>query len=144
MTLKKIRRRVSVVVLDQDRILGFYARDPHNQKEYFFIPGGMIEEGESAEQAAVRETLEETGYSIEIIPFLRAERRYDFEWDGQINDCITIFLAGRLLNKHPVTVNDASYHRGVGWESILEIDKIFSYHPDILEPTQGLVRQLLK
>lgn len=142
--MKKFRRRVSVVVVHQGRILGFHALDPHNQLSYFFIPGGKIEEGESPAQAAVRETLEETGYEIEILPQLSLERRYDFEWDGQLNDCCTTFLVGRLLNEHPMQVNDAAYHRGVGWCSLADINQVFAYHKDILEPVQILAHQVVK
>jgi 8-oxo-dGTP pyrophosphatase MutT (NUDIX family) len=141
---KKIRRRVSVVVIHNDCILGFHAEDPHSLVRYFFIPGGMIEEGESPEQAAVRETFEETGYQIEIVQEPAIERQYDFEWDGQINDCRTTFLKGRLLSQHPSAVNDAAYHRGVAWFSLDKVNEIFAYHKDILEPVQILSQSSLK
>jgi 8-oxo-dGTP diphosphatase len=34
---------------------------------YWSLPGGVIDEGESAEEAAVRETLEETGLEVIVI-----------------------------------------------------------------------------
>ncbi|MBM3383226.1 MAG: NUDIX hydrolase [Betaproteobacteria bacterium] len=136
--MKQVRRRVSVVVVHEDRVLGFYAEDPHNKRRYFFIPGGKIEEGESSAHAAVRETLEETGYQIEILPEPVLERTYDFEWDGQINDCRTTFLCGRLLNPHARVVNDAAYHRGVAWIAVNSIDEVFAYHNDICEPVRIL------
>ncbi len=50
--MKIIRRRVSVVVVHQGQVLGFHAEDPHNHRRYFFLPGGVIEEGETPSEAA--------------------------------------------------------------------------------------------
>lgn len=139
---KPHRHRVSVVVLHENKILGFYAQDPHSQKKYFFLPGGLIEKGEAIEDAAIRETLEETGYSIEIIKGANITRRYDFEWNGVVYDSSTQFLAGRVLSEQPAPVNDASYHKGAGWIPINEIHSVFNYHKDILEPIQLIVARL--
>lgn len=47
----------------------------HGQQ--YFLPGGGIEKGESAEKTLVREILEETGYSIKnYYLFWRAQRYF--------------------------------------------------------------------
>ena len=139
---KSYRQRVSVVVVHKNRILGFHAEDPYSKKKYFFIPGGLQEDGETAERTAIRETQEETGYKIEIIPNLKIERRYDFEWNGQINDCATTFLVGRLIDEAAEEVHDADYYRGVAWIPISEINNVFAYHKDILGPILELIETL--
>ncbi len=140
--MKIIRRRVSVVVVHQGQVLGFHAEDPHNHRRYFFLPGGVIEEGETPSEAACRETLEETGYQIELVGGLSLERQYDFEWNGQINHCLTQYLAGRLVTPEAAEVQDAPYHRGAGWVPIQDIPKVFAYHQEVLEPTQWLAERL--
>lgn len=45
--MKIDRDRVSVVVVHENRILGFHAEDPHNKMKYFFLPGGKVESGET-------------------------------------------------------------------------------------------------
>ena len=145
----KVRHRVSVVVIHQNKILGFDAVDPTNKKKYFFLPGGMIETGENAKQAATRETLEETGYAIKIIDTptdsrekLTLERFYDFDWDGKIHACHTIFLVGELQGDKPTQVSDADYHKGVRWLPLESVAEVFGYHPDVLEPIQILIQNL--
>ena len=36
----------------------------------YFLPGGAVEDGESAEEASIRETLEETGLQIKVLKSL--------------------------------------------------------------------------
>ncbi len=131
---KIYRNRASVIVVHNNKILGFHALDPTNKKKYFFLPGGKIERGESPAEAAVRETLEETGYLIRILPNLELRRRYDFEWDGKINPCDTVFFVGALNESwhKPAPIKDADYNKGTEWAPLKDLDQLFGYHPDIL------------
>jgi ADP-ribose pyrophosphatase YjhB (NUDIX family) len=56
--------RAQVVVLRDQQIL--MARHERNGKAYWVLPGGSIEEGETAEEAAMREMREECGAAIRI------------------------------------------------------------------------------
>jgi len=131
---KFYRHRASVIVIHKNKILGFHAIDPTNYKKYFFMPGGRIESDETAEQTAVRETFEETGYKIRLLSDLHLRRRYDFEWDGKLNHCDTLFFVGVLDEEwhEPRPVQDADYNKGSEWISTKEADHVFGYHPDIL------------
>jgi 8-oxo-dGTP pyrophosphatase MutT (NUDIX family)/GNAT superfamily N-acetyltransferase len=142
--MKAHRNRVSIVIIHDKKILGFHAEDPHNKKKYFFLPGGLLEEGENASQAACRETLEETGYAVEVIGGINVKRRYDFEWNDIVNDCETQFLAGRLTSEVPLPVNDATYHHGVDWVPVGEVESVFNYQIDILGPIKVIAGSWLK
>ncbi len=77
------REAARVVVLDEsDRVLLINARDPVNpaKGEWWEIPGGGIEAGESSAAAAARELFEETGISdAEVGPSVWQHRaRYTF------------------------------------------------------------------
>ena len=139
----KVRKRVSTIVVHNNALLGFKAIDPTNGRHYVFVPGGEREAGESPEETATRETREETGYQIELLKNLKTFRKYDFEWNGKLVDCETWYFAAKLKWEHAEEVNDADYHKGVVWIPLSEIDSVFSYHPDILEPIQELLSQLI-
>jgi 8-oxo-dGTP pyrophosphatase MutT (NUDIX family) len=64
------------VVIDQDQIL--LCKTIGLSPDFFFLPGGHIEEGESAEQAVLRELLEESGFTFSIRRFLGC-LEYSFE-----------------------------------------------------------------
>lgn len=65
----RVRSSVRVVVLDAaDRILLFRTREAGQPQFglWWELPGGGIEPGETAEQAAVRELYEETGIPVDV------------------------------------------------------------------------------
>lgn len=56
---------IRVVVPDEEgKIL--MVKQSHEGKDIWMVPGGGIEEGENAKEAAIREVLEETGLEIRI------------------------------------------------------------------------------
>jgi len=57
-----------VIIIEKNKILLIHRKKPG--KEYYVIPGGGIEKGESPEEAAIREIKEETNLDIELGPLL--------------------------------------------------------------------------
>lgn len=139
---KIFRERASAVVIHKNKLLGFKAIDPTSRQKYFFLPGGAIESDETPLLTAARECLEETGYEINIFPETAFERKYDFQWNGESYSCRTVFYLAALADpeKAPAEVNDASYHKGVEWLPLKEIDQKFAYHEDILWAVQKLTK----
>ena len=56
------------VIIDEGQILLFKTLDMH--KNFYFLPGGHVEHGESTKVALHREMIEETACEINIIRFL--------------------------------------------------------------------------
>jgi 8-oxo-dGTP pyrophosphatase MutT (NUDIX family) len=81
MTPKHIVSAATIVLNDQKEIL--LIKGPRRGWE---MPGGQVEEGESLEEAAIRETKEESGIDIEITKFCGVFQNVS----GSI--CNTLFL----------------------------------------------------
>jgi len=78
------------------------------------IPGGFIEEGESAEQAAVREALEETGLNVELIELFHVYS--DPRRDPRHHTLSVVFLA--KASGEPSGADDAAEARLFGEEDL--------------------------
>ena len=139
MTSKAKTRRVraGAVCREGDSVLMVKLRDPSTGVERFFPPGGAIEPWETPLEAAIRETLEETGYRIAPVEKnpMAIEARYDYTWDGKTYDCFSTLFACRLDEpmRPPTKVDDASYHRGVFWIEISRLEEVLSFQKEIRE-----------
>lgn len=59
------RIRAGVILLDNDRVC--LIKRVRGSFTYYLFPGGGVEDGESPEEAAVREAYEELGLEVELI-----------------------------------------------------------------------------
>lgn len=137
----KFRIRSSVVVIHNDCLLAFRAKDPSSGREYLFLPGGEIEENETPLQTSVRETLEETGYQISVDAESAIDKDYQFHWNSEDYSCTTIFYRGKLINpfRSPEKVEDVGYNLGVVWVPKSEVSEKFNYTPEILDAILNLI-----
>jgi 8-oxo-dGTP diphosphatase len=58
------------VIVRDNRVLMVHERSLRHAREWWTLPGGGIEPGETAEQAVRREVLEETGLVVEEVRYL--------------------------------------------------------------------------
>ena len=88
---------VMVIPVTDGKILSIYEEQP-NQVRDFGFPGGKVDEGETPEEAAKRELLEETGYSAEELDLYKIyDPVYRVEWR------IHIFIARNCRKIQDVT-----------------------------------------
>jgi len=87
-------RTAYAIAFSGDRFLMVW----HKKRNGWEMPGGHVEEGETSEQAAAREFLEEAGYEIEIVStrdigycdvcaaFLKDKVKNDCEMESKLFD----------------------------------------------------------
>lgn len=126
------RERTGVFCRRDGRILAIELEDPTTRKRFWSFPGGAIETGETPECAAVRETLEETGYRVALTSsaFLST---YEFRWDGEIYLCDTYWYEAELVTEAQDEVDDASYLLRSDWLPWPDARQLFVYNPALTE-----------
>jgi ADP-ribose pyrophosphatase YjhB (NUDIX family) len=118
---------VSVVVPDDRGRILLIRRVDNN---YWSIPGGGMEPGESIRQAATREVREETGINCEVTGLVgiysnpQHVAAYD---DGEVRQEFSICLTAQVLSGSPRTSSESSEVRFVPVADIARFD----IHPSI-------------
>jgi len=135
-----IRQRASAICFHNNELLVVRLKDPYSKIEHWFPPGGAVEEGEIPAEAARRETLEETGYKIEICVESELVNNYNYLWNNTNYRVTTHWFAAKLLSLEPVKeVDDADYLIAVGWLKKEQWNIEFSFCREILEAVEKLI-----
>lgn len=92
-----MEKRVSsrAIIIEDGKLLAMFRRKIKKDgsiKEYYVIPGGGLEEGETLEENVIRELKEEFNVDIEVVKFLGAE-----EYD----DTIANYFLCKIVNGVP-------------------------------------------
>lgn len=126
---KGSRPATRAVLIDElDRILYLHARDTGSGRKFWVMPGGGLESGKTFESAAVRETFEETGLSIELGPRVWT-RHHIYEWSGKTHDQFEVFFVAHVSGVEINPREPADYIVGHRWWSLEDLensDEMFS------------------
>lgn len=92
-----MEKRVSsrAIIIEDGKLLAMFRRKVKKDgsvKEYYVIPGGGLEDGETLEENVIRELKEEFNVDIEVVKFLTTE-----EYD----DTIANYFLCKIVNGTP-------------------------------------------
>ncbi len=133
------RERTSVVCVHDGRVLCIELEDPTTKKRMWSLPGGQLEPDESIQDCAKRETLEETGYQVELLGE-QLTTQYQFRWNAKVYACTCHWFRAVTPHINPVIVEDASYLLGSFWLPIAKVPQLLSYHPHVAATASLLLK----
>jgi 8-oxo-dGTP pyrophosphatase MutT (NUDIX family) len=110
-----------VMIDDRDRVLYLHAREGASGRTFWVMPGGGLLAGEGFEDAAIRETYEETGLSITLGPCLWT-RHHVFDWLGKRLDQFEVFFLVRIAGADRLGGTPDDYVQGHRWWSLQELE----------------------
>lgn len=115
--------RVSVVVLDQGKIL--LVKHRKGARQYWVLPGGRLEYGETFTECAVREVKEETGLDVHVekIIFLSEAIAPD-----RSRHIVNVYLTARVTGGK-MEVGDEPVLAAVDFLCLSELEKLTLYPP---------------
>lgn len=124
---------VRVVILDEYRRI-LMVKQHHEEKDIWMVPGGAIEAGEDAMQAAVREVKEETGLDVEVVKLLwHVEEVSEERGQRFVNFFLANKIGGELqLGKDPEYDLQHQVLRDVKFFTQKEVLELEHVYPDYL------------
>ena len=120
-----IRRAARVVLLDETgRVL--LVRFVYRGRSWWCAPGGGLENGETHEDAARREVVEETGFELEELGSWIWSREHVFRFEGRLYRQVERYFIACVPAFEPrpgsLGAAEAGVFRGLRWWSIEEME----------------------
>lgn len=137
------RIRSSAICLRDNHILALKYQEPLTG-EFWGVPGGEIESGETPLEAAIRETYEETGYNVELIHDPELVIEYDFAWKDTLFHCRTHWFCVQPKRNtiHTPHAGDEEYIIELRWIPVDQWGSLFENYPVIQEAIEALIDQM--
>ena len=123
--------RPSVVLIKDEKIL--LLKSKYSSGEFYLLPGGSMEDFETIEETAIRETKEETNYNIRINKLLYLQEWVDKK---RKKDVLYVIFLGEVIDGEETHLNDPCLEKGnikgIEWTSIKKLGEVVFYPKDIV------------
>lgn len=115
---EKIGIRPATIVIKDKKVL--LVSSKYNDEEFYLFPGGGMEFGETIEEAAIRETFEETGVKVKIKDLFHVnEYIYSEDWNKR---SVSMFFIAEVVEILEPTTDDEGKIKEVKWIKLSELD----------------------
>lgn len=115
---EKIGIRPATIIIQENKILLVHSK--YNDQEFFLFPGGGMEFGETIEQTAIRETLEETGIKVKVKNLFHINEYINKnDWNER---SVSVFFLAEIEEIGKPLTNDNGKIKEVKWIGIDELD----------------------
>lgn len=126
----KLWNGASAIIIRDNRVLMIRTIDSNS----WSIPSGGVEDGETVEEACIREVAEETGYEVKIVKELHTKKTIVKEYKVTTQYFLCEITGGDILYKDP----DEEIEE-ISWMNRNEISKLIYTYPE----DQEVIEQLL-
>jgi len=132
-----MRESSRVIVIDKKKILLIHRIK--GDKEYYVLPGGGIEPGETPEEAALRELKEETSLDGEVVFLWKFEEEYNHNLTHYF--LAKTFKGNLMLGGPEVETVSAENQYLLEWIPLAKISKLLLYPQELKE---RLIKEIVR
>ena len=135
----EVRTAAKAIIVRTGRLLVLTGRDRVSGEQFFSLPGGGQQRGETLSQALVRECLEEIGVTVEVGPLLFVRDSigagHEFaDFDGDAHQTELMFACALAPGAEPtVGGKPDDYQTGTAWLPLEELASR-AFYPAALVP----------
>lgn len=122
----------AIILDDEDRVL--MVKQRHEGRDIWMMPGGAIEDGESAAEATAREVREETGIDVEVGRLIWHVEEVSERGQRFVNFFLCRISGGEVgLGRDPEFDDDHQVLKEVGFMSRKDMQEVEHIYPEYLK-----------